>query len=203
MTTVDTGMFSPLEGTEYCVFFQIFAVLGMLSAIWAVVVGVAMSGRVPQGAAGEWTLSIASMTVSALLGYVSSRLLYSMCTGVGHAADRHAAGGDKHTGGGGDESAGDGSGEAGKSRGTRESSMTVIDGMFGPLGREYCDYFYILMVLTVVVVVAVVLTGIYCVVAATGPARQRGARFASMLPTLLVLLVAYFQNRLLYSMCIR
>ena len=72
----------------------------------------------------------------------------------------------------------------------------ILDSLLGPLGPEYCNYFYILMVISLIVLAAAVV----------GVIRRLLTDKKAEIITLLVLLVqpvlVYFVNRLLYTMCV-
>ena len=69
---------------------------------------------------------------------------------------------------------------------------------FGPLGKQYCLYFYILSVIGLVFVF-IVLAGALVV----GVSKRKGFEFyLSAILGSLGYAIFYFQNRLLYSMCI-
>ena len=72
----------------------------------------------------------------------------------------------------------------------------LLDSLLGPLGPEFCTYFYILMVVSLVVLAAALI----------GVARRLLTDKKADVVTLLVLLVqpllVYFVNRLLYTMCV-
>ena len=74
-----------------------------------------------------------------------------------------------------------------------------MNNLFGPLGREYCVWFYYLSVLGFILLVLFLVGGLY--VALTK--RVSTAYFAAMLSPALAYAIFYFQNRLLYSMCSR
>ena len=74
-----------------------------------------------------------------------------------------------------------------------------VNNLFGPLGREYCVWFYYLSVLGFILLVLFLVGGLY--VALTK--RVSTAYFVAMLPPALAYAIFYFQNRLLYSMCAR
>lgn len=72
----------------------------------------------------------------------------------------------------------------------------MLDSLLGPLGPEYCYYFYILMVISLIVLATAVV----------GVIRRLLTDKKAEILTLLVLLVqpllVYFVNRLLYTMCV-
>ena len=72
---------------------------------------------------------------------------------------------------------------------------SFVDNLFSPLGKEYCAYFYWLTVLAF----------IYLLIALFAVVSQLLRGKVSLLNSLLQLLaplLAYFVNRLLYSMCV-
>lgn len=75
--------------------------------------------------------------------------------------------------------------------------MTTVNDVFGPIGREYCLYFYIFsivgMVLFAMILVGIVFTGI---------SKKLGIEFylISFLYSLNFFFM-YLQNRLLFNMC--
>ena len=69
---------------------------------------------------------------------------------------------------------------------------------FSPLGKQYCMYFYILSVIGLVFVFIVLLSGLII-----GITKKKGFEFyLSAIIGSLGYAILYFQNRLLYSMCI-
>ena len=75
--------------------------------------------------------------------------------------------------------------------------MDIANDVFGPIGREYCLYFYILSVFNIVLWI-IVLIGIVFY----GMSKKLGFSFyfISFLYSL-GLVFAYLQNRLLFNMC--
>tara|TARA_Y100000817_G_C16600798_1_gene430672 strand:+ start:19 stop:246 length:228 start_codon:yes stop_codon:yes gene_type:complete len=68
--------------------------------------------------------------------------------------------------------------------------------LFSPLSREYCAYFYYLTVFTLIFFVIAAVEAIYSVMKGdVSPVRA--------IVTLVAPFIIYFQNRLLYSMCLR
>lgn len=76
-------------------------------------------------------------------------------------------------------------------------NLDGFNSFFSPLGKEYCNYFYFLSVFFFIL-------GIIQVVLFLMKAMQKGS--AKDLPQLFIYLIypllAYFQNRLLFSMCV-
>uniref|UniRef100_A0A6C0K248 Uncharacterized protein n=1 Tax=viral metagenome TaxID=1070528 RepID=A0A6C0K248_9ZZZZ len=69
---------------------------------------------------------------------------------------------------------------------------------FSPLGKQYCLYFYILSVIGLIFVAVVVFSALVI-----GLSKRKGLEFyfAALMGSL-GYAVFYFQNRLLYSMCV-
>jgi hypothetical protein len=70
--------------------------------------------------------------------------------------------------------------------------------LFSPLGKQYCLYFYILSVIGLVFVAVVLVSAVII-----GVSKKKGLDFyfAAIMGSL-GYVIFYFQNRLLYSMCI-
>lgn len=75
--------------------------------------------------------------------------------------------------------------------------MTTVNDVFGPIGREYCLYFYIFSVIGMILF-AMILVGIVF----TGITKKLGIEFylISFLYSLNFFFM-YLQNRLLFNMC--
>lgn len=73
----------------------------------------------------------------------------------------------------------------------------IMDYLFGPIGREYCLYFYFLSVFAFVMFVITLLSIVML--------AMKGKTKFSMLESVLVVfqpLLLYFVNRIFYSMCV-
>ncbi len=66
-----------------------------------------------------------------------------------------------------------------------------------PLGREYCDYFYYLSIINFLILIYIILAGLYTMLFD----KKKDGLFTILLVALPTV-VAYFTNRLLYSMCV-
>ena len=79
-----------------------------------------------------------------------------------------------------------------------ENMSRTFNNLVGPIGKEYCYYFYILSVLAIVFFGIIFIGIIY-----TGVTKKMGFTFffLSLVYSMQFLLV-YLQNRLLYNMCI-
>jgi hypothetical protein len=72
-----------------------------------------------------------------------------------------------------------------------------MDNLFGPLGKEYCIWFYFLSVLSFVGLFLYLASGIY-----RGISKKKDAMYFVGIAIISIwYIVGYFQNRLLYSMC--
>ena len=73
----------------------------------------------------------------------------------------------------------------------------TTDSLFGPLGKSYCIYFYILSVFgllaSIILLVSSLFIGIY--------KKKDSAFFLQSLMIVIVYALVYFQNRLFYNMC--
>lgn len=74
----------------------------------------------------------------------------------------------------------------------------LAENLFGPLGKEYCIYFYYLsvigMILLAFLVGSTIVVGI--------KERKKFGFYLQMLSVALGYGIFYFQNRLLHSMCV-
>jgi hypothetical protein len=73
----------------------------------------------------------------------------------------------------------------------------IIDNLFSPLGKEYCQFFYYLSILGFIFMAIVLLSALFI-----GITKGKGMQFyLKMLSLALGYGIFYFQNRLLYTMC--
>ena len=75
----------------------------------------------------------------------------------------------------------------------------TFDTVFGPLDRKYCNWFLYLTILAFVFIVLTLVTGLAVFV-------QKGFDVTVLLPVVWSVTmygIFYFQNRILYSMCMR
>lgn len=74
----------------------------------------------------------------------------------------------------------------------------MMNTLFGPLDRKYCDYFYILSILGFVLLVILLITSLF-----VGISKRKGLDFyMQSVSVALGYAIFYFQNRLLHSMCV-
>lgn len=72
-----------------------------------------------------------------------------------------------------------------------------MDTLFGPLGPQYCMYFFYLSVFGFALMIMAVVSSLYI-----GISKKLGAKYyISMIFVSLTYFIFYFQNRLLYTMC--
>jgi hypothetical protein len=79
--------------------------------------------------------------------------------------------------------------------------MSLNDLLFGPLDSEFCLYFYLLSVISYVLMVFVILALCYSV--SMGSKKMDSKMIYTSLLGAAVYGVMYFQNRLLHSMCMK
>ena len=77
---------------------------------------------------------------------------------------------------------------------------TSLGELFTPLSREYCDWFYYLSVIGFVFLTLIVVMTLMMVI--TTPAKEKPA-YMGLFVIMLTYAIFYFQNRLLYSMCVK
>lgn len=74
----------------------------------------------------------------------------------------------------------------------------LMDTLFGPLGKEYCIYFYYLSIMGMFF-----LTLLLASTLITGILKRKGFDFyLQLLSVAIGYFIFYFQNRILYSMCV-
>lgn len=74
----------------------------------------------------------------------------------------------------------------------------LMDTLFGPLGKEYCIYFYYLSIMGMFL-----LTLLLASTLITGILKRKGFDFyLQLLSVAIGYFIFYFQNRILYSMCV-
>jgi hypothetical protein len=77
--------------------------------------------------------------------------------------------------------------------------MNVLDSLFGPVSKQYCSLFYFLSVISFTMYVGVIVGGFLY-----GVSSSKGlSYYLSIFWVAVVFFIAYFQNRLLFSMCSR
>jgi len=77
-----------------------------------------------------------------------------------------------------------------------ENQSTFMSAM-SPLGSEYCDYFYYLTMINLILLVYVIFVALYIFIFE----KKKDSLFHVIL-SILPIFISYFTNRLLYSICI-
>ena len=73
----------------------------------------------------------------------------------------------------------------------------IIETLFGPLDRKFCDYFWLLSVLGFVLLAVLLISSLL-----VGISKNKGSDFYfQTISIALGYAIFYFQNRLLHSMC--
>lgn len=76
---------------------------------------------------------------------------------------------------------------------------TISDTLFGPLGSQYCAYFSYLSIFGFALMIMVIISSLYI-----GITKKLGMKFyINMFLVAILYFVFYFQNRLLYTMCLK
>lgn len=70
---------------------------------------------------------------------------------------------------------------------------------FSPLNKQWCDYFLYLAIFAFIVLAYIVVSALFTIV--MGKSKDKMETLYTMFLTSLPVLITYFQNRLLYSMC--
>ncbi len=77
--------------------------------------------------------------------------------------------------------------------------MSNLKDLFGPLDEKYCLYFYYISVFGFALMVFTIISGLWI-----GLSKKLGGEhYLQMVSWCLVYFIWYFQNRLLYNMCVR
>jgi hypothetical protein len=73
----------------------------------------------------------------------------------------------------------------------------IMETLFGPLDRKFCDYFWLLSVLGFVLLAVLLISSLL-----VGISKNKGSDFyVQTISIALGYAIFYFQNRLLHSMC--
>jgi len=76
--------------------------------------------------------------------------------------------------------------------------MNTVNDLFGPLGREYCVWFFYLSIFAFISFLFYAVPAIFI-----GIQKREGMKYYySVIFVSALYLITYFQNRLLYTMCI-
>lgn len=75
-----------------------------------------------------------------------------------------------------------------------------MSSLFGPLDKEYCKYFYFVSIFAFVIFIVAFVSLLFTLVLMKS--KDKWFLFWHSTPALASMLLTYFTNRLLYSMCI-
>ena len=75
--------------------------------------------------------------------------------------------------------------------------MTGLDTFFGPLGKEYCYYFYALSLFGLISLAILLISALMMMASK----RRGGAFYLQVLSASILYGMLYLQNRLLFNMC--
>ena len=78
--------------------------------------------------------------------------------------------------------------------------QNIMNTLFGPLGREYCSYFYFLSILFFVAFASYLIITIVNMI--RNPKIVNGQMLLNSSLLLIYTLVPYYVNRLMYTMCL-
>ena len=70
---------------------------------------------------------------------------------------------------------------------------------FSPLGKQYCNYFYYVSIISFVLLVIAVISLVFTMVLSKSKDKML---LLHSIPAFISLLLSYFTNRLLFSMCV-
>ena len=73
----------------------------------------------------------------------------------------------------------------------------INDTFFSPLGKEYCAYFYLMSVIILIMLFMAVITSMITIIKS-----KKKTNYTLLISNIFTLALVYFQNRLLYSMCV-
>ncbi len=76
---------------------------------------------------------------------------------------------------------------------------STTQALFGPLSRKYCDYFYWLAVISFIFMSLTIVSGLYGMLMH----KIKSEYIFAVIGTAATYAVFYFQNRLLYTMCVK
>ena len=76
---------------------------------------------------------------------------------------------------------------------------STTQALFGPLSRKYCDWFYWLAVISFIFMFLTVVSGLYGMLMH----KMKTEYIFAIMWTAATYGVFYFQNRLLYTMCVK
>lgn len=76
-----------------------------------------------------------------------------------------------------------------------------LEGIFSPLSKDYCLWFYYLQIIGFIFLVIILLTSLFIIVGADTKKKEKGKLLGGMFIMIMTYGIFYFQNRLFYSVC--
>lgn len=76
-----------------------------------------------------------------------------------------------------------------------------LEGIFSPLSKEYCLWFYYLQIIGFIFLVIILLTSLFVIVGADTKKKEKGKLLGGLFIMIMTYGIFYFQNRLFYSIC--
>lgn len=76
-----------------------------------------------------------------------------------------------------------------------------LEGLFSPLSKEYCLWFYYLQIIGFIFLVIILLSSLFVIVGGDTKKKDKGKLFGGLFVMIMTYGIFYFQNRLFYSIC--
>jgi hypothetical protein len=76
-----------------------------------------------------------------------------------------------------------------------------LEGLFSPLSKEYCLWFYYLQIIGFIFLVIILLTSLFIILGADTKKKEKGKLLGGIFVMIMTYGIFYFQNRLFYSIC--
>jgi uncharacterized BrkB/YihY/UPF0761 family membrane protein len=76
-----------------------------------------------------------------------------------------------------------------------------LEGIFSPLSKEYCLWFYYLQIIGFIFLVIILLTSLFVIVGSDTKKKEKGKLLGGLFIMIMTYGIFYFQNRLFYSIC--
>tara|TARA_B100000902_G_C26941268_1_gene731160 strand:- start:275 stop:526 length:252 start_codon:yes stop_codon:yes gene_type:complete len=76
-----------------------------------------------------------------------------------------------------------------------------LEGIFSPLSKDYCLWFYYLQIIGFIFLVIILLTSLFIIVGNDTKKKEKGKLLGGMFIMIMTYGIFYFQNRLFYSVC--
>tara|TARA_B100001287_G_C22684906_1_gene532738 strand:- start:569 stop:820 length:252 start_codon:yes stop_codon:yes gene_type:complete len=76
-----------------------------------------------------------------------------------------------------------------------------LEGIFSPLSKDYCLWFYYLQIIGFIFLVIILLTSLFVIVGNDTKKKEKGKLLGGLFIMIMTYGIFYFQNRLFYSVC--